>query len=61
MVQIIVKPGLRTNRLGGVDIPSAEVLKKMHDSQYILHAAAGKLTCVPAEKVLLPHSDDMSP
>ena len=43
-MQIIVKPELHTNRLGGVDIPSVEVLKQMHDSQYILHAAGGKLT-----------------
>ena len=60
-MQIIVKPELHTNRLGGVDIPSAEALKTMHDSQYILHAAGGKLTRVPVEKTLLPHSDDMSP
>ena len=60
-MQVIVKPKLRTSRLGGVDVPSAEVLKQMHDSQYILHAAGGKLTRVPVEKTLLPHSDDMSP
>ena len=61
MIEIIVEPKLRTSRLGGVDVPSAEVLKQMHDNQYILHAAGGKLTRVPAEKTLLPHSDDMSP
>ena len=33
MMEVIVKPNLRTNRLGGVDVPSAEVLKQMHDSQ----------------------------
>ena len=60
-MQIIVEPKLHTNRLGGVDIPSVEVLKTMHDNQYILHAAAGKLTRLPVEKTLLPHSDDMSP
>ena len=60
-MQIIVKPKLHTSRLGAVDVPSAEVLKQMHDSQYILHAADGKLTRVPVEKTLLPHSDDMSP
>ena len=60
-MQIIVKPKLHTSRLGRVDVPSAEVLKRMHDSQYILHAADGKLTRVPVEKTLLPHSDDMSP
>ena len=60
-MQVIVEPKLCTNRLGGVDVPSAEVLKRMHDSQYILHAAGGNLTHVPVEKTLLPHSDDMSP
>ena len=60
-MQIVIEPKRRTNRLGGVDVPSAEVLKQMHDSQYILHAADGKLTPVPVEKALLPHSDDMSP
>ena len=47
-MQIIVKPKLHTNQLGGVDVPSAKVLKQMHDSQYILHAAGGKLSQVPA-------------
>ena len=61
MMQIIVEPKLHTSHLGGVDVPSAEVLKQMHDSPYILHAAGGKLTRVPVEKPLLPHSDDMSP
>ena len=61
MMQVIVEPKLRTSRLGGVDVLSAEVLKQMHDSQYIWHAAGGKLTRVPVEKTLLPHSDDMSP
>jgi len=60
-MQIIVKPKLHTSRLGGVDVPSAEVLKQMHNSQYILHAADGKLTRIPVEKTLLPHSNDMSP
>ena len=60
-MQIIVEPKLRTSRLGGVDVPSVDVLKQMHDDQYILHAAGGKLTRVPVEKTLLPHSDDMSP
>ena len=60
-MEVIVKPKLQTNRLGGVDVPSAAVLKEMHHSQYILHAVDGKLTRVPVEKTLLPHSDDMSP
>ena len=60
-MQIIVEPKLHTGRLGGVDVPSAEVLKQMHDNQYILHAAGRQLTRVPVEKTLLPHSDDMSP
>ncbi len=61
MMPVIVEPKLHTNRLGGVDVPSTEVLKQMHNSQYILHAAGGKLTRVPVEKTLLPHSNDMSP
>ena len=61
MMQIIIEPKLPTSRLGGVDVPSAKVLKQMHDSQYILHAAGRKLSHVPVEKTLLPHSDDMSP
>ena len=60
-LKIIVKPDVTTDRVGGVDIPSAETLKSMHQSRYILRAAEGKLTKVPAEKTLLPHSDDMSP
>ena len=60
-MQIIVEPKLRTSHLGGVDVPSVDVLKQMHNGQYILHAAGGKLTRVPVEKTLLPHSDDMSP
>ena len=60
-MQVIVEPKLHTSRLGGVDVPSVDVLKQMHDDQYILHAAGGKLTRVPVEKTLLPHSDDMSP
>ncbi len=60
-MKVIIEPKLRTDRLGGVDVPSAETLKQMHDSQYILHAAGGKLTQVPVEKALLPHSNDMSP
>ena len=60
-MQVIIEPKLQTNQLGGVDVPSAEVLKKMHDSRYILRATGGKLIRIPAEKALLPHSDDMSP
>lgn len=39
MMQIVVEPKLHTGRLGGVDVPSEEVLKRMHERQYILHAA----------------------
>ena len=52
---------LKTHRLGGVDVPSAGVLKAMHKGQYILHARAGKLSKVRVEKVLLPHDRDTSP
>ena len=60
-MQVIIEPKLRTDRLGGVNVPSAERLKEMHDSQYILRASGSGLTPVPVEKALLPHSDDMSP
>ncbi len=48
------KPPLQTGTMGGVDNPTKEVLLAMHRSQYILHARAGKLTKVPAEKTWLP-------
>ena len=44
MMRVIVEPKLHTSRLGGVDVPSTEVLKQMHDCQYILRAAGGKGT-----------------
>ena len=58
---VIADAKLKTDRLGGVDVPSRDVLKKLHDSQYILRAAQGQLTKVPVERVLLPHADDTHP
>jgi hypothetical protein len=58
---LIAEPSLKTARLGGVDVPSANVLKTMHDSSYILHACDGKLSEVPVEKVLLPSDQETSP
>ncbi len=60
-MSIIAEPDVKTDRLGGVDVPSAEVLKKMHESQYILHARGGKSSEVPVEKVLLPREPNTSP
>ena len=60
-MKVITEPNVKTDRLGGVDVPSAEVLKKMHGGQYILRAARGKLTEVPVQKVLLPHDDGINP
>ena len=60
-MNVITEPNVMTDRMGGVDVPAAEVLKKMHGGQYVLRAAGGKLTKLPVEKVVLPHSDDMSP
>ena len=54
-------PELKTDRLGGADVPSAEVLAEMHRNDYILHARDGALEQVQIEKVLLPHEDDTSP
>ena len=56
-----VKPRLETNGLGGLAPPSADVVKEMHASQYILHARDGKLTKVPVEKILLPHANQTNP
>ena len=41
--------------------PAAEVLKKMHSSNYILHARAGQLAKMPVEKARLPHDPEASP
>ena len=60
-MKVVAKPNVETDRMGGVDIPAADGLLKMHQSQTILHAAGGKITRVPVEKTLLPHSDEMSP
>ena len=58
---LMAEPSLKTDRLGGVDVPSADTLKTMHHSSYILHARAGKLSEVPVEKVLLPPDRETSP
>ena len=60
-MEIIIAPNRPTDRLGGVDVPSEEVLEGMHAGECILHAAGGQLTEVPVEKTLLPHSNEMSP
>ena len=54
-------PALKTDRLGGVDVPSAEDLLAMRESDYILRARGGQLTRVPAEKALLPHDAEINP
>ncbi|MBI86088.1 MAG: hypothetical protein CMJ81_23065 [Planctomycetaceae bacterium] len=50
-----------TGQLGGVDVPSANLLKAMHGRPYVLHARGGKLNKVVAEKTLLPHDPAASP
>lgn len=59
--KLIVEPNVETHRMGGVDVPSADILRKMHAGQYVLRTANGKLTQVPVSRVLLPHSDEMNP
>ena len=54
-------PELKTERLGGVDIPSPEELLTMREDSYILRARAGGLTRVPAEKTVLPHDPAVNP
>ena len=58
---MIPTPELKTSRLGGVDIPSAEDLLAMRESNYILRARGGKLAQVEAEKYPLPHDPQANP
>lgn len=60
-MSLMAEPSLKTARLGGVEVPSADVLKTMHHSSYIFHARSGKLSEVPVEKVLLPPDREISP
>ena len=60
-MRLMVEPSLKTARLGGVNVPSADTLKTMHHSSYILHARAGRLSEVLVEKVLLPPDRETSP
>ena len=57
----LAQPALKTTRLGGVDVPAAAVLEKMHRSPYILRAGKGELSTVAAQKVLLPRERETSP
>ncbi|MCH7687807.1 MAG: exo-alpha-sialidase [Planctomycetes bacterium] len=43
-MKVIAQPNVKTDRLGGIDIPSAEKLQKMHASQYVLRAHTGRMT-----------------
>ena len=58
---MIPVPELRTDRLGGVDIPSAEELLAMREDSCILRACHGRLARVRAEKVMLPHDAGANP
>ena len=49
--KVIVNPNVETQRMGGVDPPGADALKKMHASQYALRAANGKVTRIPVSRV----------
>ena len=48
-------PKLKTGTLGGVPHPDKAALIAMQKGRYVLHARAGKLSKVPAEKTKLPH------
>jgi hypothetical protein len=41
-MKVITDPNVKTDRLGGVDVPVAEVLKQMHQGQYITPYARGE-------------------
>ena len=60
-MKVIVKPGVSTAQMGGMPVPGQEVLKRMHQSGYILCARGGTLQEVPVEKTLLPHDQPMNP
>ena len=60
-MSLMAEPSLKTARLGGVDVPSADTLKTMYHSSYILHARGGKVSEVPVEKVMLPPDRETSP
>ena len=59
--RLVVAPNVETARMGGVDVPEVGVLREMHQSRYILHAAQGALSRLPVSRVRLPHSDGMNP
>ena len=56
-----LKSAIDTGMLGGVPHPSSSVLRKMHQSKYILHAQDGKLNKFPVEKNILPHDPKAHP
>ena len=58
---ITTSPNVQTDRLGGVAIPAATELKKMHLRQYVLHARGGTLSRVPVQRVLLPRDGSANP
>ena len=47
---MIPMPELKTDRLGGVDTPSAKELLAMGEDSYILRARDGALTRVPGKR-----------
>ena len=56
-----LKRSIDSAMLGGVPHPSSSVLRKMHQSKYILHAQDGKLNKFPVEKSILPHDPKAHP
>ena len=60
-MKVITDPKVKTDHMGGIPVPSTEVLKKMHQGQYILRARGGELTKVPVEKNVLPRDPKINP
>ena len=52
---------LQTGILGGVDSPTADDLTRMQHSPYVLRGREGRITEVPAEKVVLPRDPEDLP
>ncbi|MBI84413.1 MAG: hypothetical protein CMJ81_14560 [Planctomycetaceae bacterium] len=60
-MELIAKPTVMTDQMGGVPHPSKNDLVRMHQSGYILRARNGKLSRLNVEKTLLPHDFPMTP
>ena len=47
---LMAEPSLKTDRLGGVDVPSADILKKMHDTEGCSYIYTMIVSHAPADR-----------